>query len=66
MLVYEPAAVRAGHTDSVESAAFSPVLPLCATAGIDGQLLLWDNATFSQRAACSHPEVGAWTDGSLA
>lgn len=49
----------AGHTDSVESAAFSPVLPLSATASIDGQVLMWDNATLSQRVSCSHPEVEA-------
>ena len=47
----------AGHTESVEAAAFSPIQPLSATASIDGQLLLWDNATLSQRASCSHPEV---------
>lgn len=47
-----------GHTESVEAAAFSPVQPLSATASIDGQLLLWDNATLSQRVSCSHPEVG--------
>ena len=48
----------AGHTESVEAAAFSPIQPLSATASIDGQLLLWDNATLSQRVSCSHPEVG--------
>ncbi len=47
----------AGHTDSVEAVALSSVLPVAATASIDGKLLIWDNATLSVRGTCEHPEV---------
>ncbi len=33
------------------------VLPLCATAGVDGKLIIWDTPTMSVRATCEHPEV---------
>ena len=33
------------------------MLPLSATAGVDGQLLVWDTASLSVRATCQHPEV---------
>ena len=47
----------AGHTDSVEAVALSSVLPVAATASIDGKVLIWDNATLSVRGTCEHPEV---------
>lgn len=46
-----------GHTDSVEAVALSCVLPVAATASIDGKLLIWDNATLSVRGTCEHPEA---------
>lgn len=46
-----------GHTDSVEAVALSSVLPVAATASIDGKLLIWDNATLSVRGTCEHPEA---------
>ena len=52
-------AVHAGHTDSVEAVALSAVLPVSATASIDGKLLIWDNASLSVRGTCEHPEVRA-------
>ena len=33
------------------------MLPLSATAGVDGRLIIWDTATLSVRATCEHPEV---------
>ena len=33
------------------------MLPLSATAGVDGKLLIWDTASLSVRATCQHPEV---------
>ena len=33
------------------------MLPLSATAGVDGRLLIWDTASLSVRATCQHPEV---------
>ena len=54
MIVFERSA---GHTDSVEAVALSSVLPVAATASIDGKLLIWDNATLSVRGTCEHPEV---------
>jgi len=47
----------AGHTDSIEAVALSSVLPVAATASIDGKVLIWDNATLSVRGTCEHPEV---------
>ena len=49
--------LHAGHTDSVEAVALSSVLPVAATASIDGKVLIWDNATLSVRGTCEHPEV---------
>ena len=46
-----------GHTDSVEAVRIARMLPLCASAGVDGKLLIWDTASLSVRAACQHPEV---------
>lgn len=47
----------AGHEDSVEAVAFVQSLPLTMSAGIDGKLIIWDNATFDTRGTCDHPEV---------
>ena len=33
------------------------MLPLSATASVDGKLIIWDTATLSVRATCEHPEV---------
>ena len=49
--------MHAGHEDSVEAVALSAVLPVAATASIDGKVLIWDNATLSVRGTCEHPEV---------
>jgi ribosome assembly protein SQT1 len=48
---------RVGHEDSVEAAGFSKQLPLGATAGIDGKLIIWDCGTFTQRGVCQHDQV---------
>ena len=48
-----------GHTDSVEAAKMSHMLALSATVGVDGKLIVWDNATLSVRATCQHPEVSS-------
>ncbi|KAF8069403.1 SPAC25H1.08c [Scenedesmus sp. PABB004] len=45
-----------GHEDSVEAAGFSSHLPMAATAGIDGKLLVWDTGTFTERGCCQHPQ----------
>eukprot|EP00879_Flechtneria_rotunda_P025198 GHRR01026766.1.p3 GENE.GHRR01026766.1~~GHRR01026766.1.p3 ORF type:complete len:222 (+),score=50.23 GHRR01026766.1:450-1115(+) len=45
-----------GHEDSVEGAGFSRHLPLAATAGIDGKLIIWDTGTFSERGVCQHEQ----------
>lgn len=50
-------ACAAGHTDSVEAVALSSVLPVAATASIDGKMLIWDNASLTVRGTCEHPEV---------
>jgi ribosome assembly protein SQT1 len=47
-----------GHEESVETLGFSKHLPLAASAGVDGRLLVWDLNTLSQRSApCVHPEA---------
>ncbi len=33
------------------------MLPLSATAGVDGKLIIWDTASLSARATCQHPEA---------
>ncbi len=47
----------AGHENSVEAIGFSHHLPLAASAGVDGNLLIWDLATLSQRGQGVHPDV---------
>lgn len=41
----------------MESVGFSHHLPLAATAGVDGKLLVWDLGSLSQRGAGAHPDV---------
>lgn len=41
----------------IETVAFSRLLPLALTGGLDGRLVMWDVATASTRAVCQHPEV---------
>uniref|UniRef100_A0A7R9VPV1 Anaphase-promoting complex subunit 4 WD40 domain-containing protein n=1 Tax=Chlamydomonas euryale TaxID=1486919 RepID=A0A7R9VPV1_9CHLO len=45
-----------GHDEasSVEAVGFSRLLPLAASAGIDGKLLVWDLSTLSQRGCGDH------------
>eukprot|EP00775_Hariotina_reticulata_P011642 gene11642-11787_t len=45
-----------GHEDSVEAVGFSQHLPLAASAGIDGQLIIWDCGNFTQRGVCQHDQ----------
>ena len=47
----------AGHSDSVEAVAFARTLALTISAGMDGKLCIWDNASFDVRGTCEHPEV---------
>ncbi|KAG1659219.1 hypothetical protein FOA52_008988 [Chlamydomonas sp. UWO 241] len=42
---------------SVESVGFCKQLPLAASAGIDGNVRVWDMASLSQRGVCKHPDV---------
>lgn len=44
---------------SIEVVAFLPTLPLAATSGMDGKLVLWDVASWTARAVCEHPDVRA-------
>ena len=46
-----------GHEEntSVEAVAFIPGLPLAATAGLDGKLIIFDLTTATARAVCEHP-----------
>lgn len=53
-----------GHTDSVESVGFSPHLPLSASAGMDGKLVIWDATGFSERGVCQHDQV-VWVHAAL-
>ena len=49
----------AAHTDSVEAVAFGPPsLPLLATAGMDGKLILWDSGSLAPRVVCEHGQDG--------
>lgn len=41
----------------MEAVGFSGQLPLAASAGVDGKLLVWDCGTMTQRSSCEHPEV---------
>ena len=49
----------AAHTDSVEAVAFGPPsLPLLASAGMDGKLILWDAGSLAPRVVCEHGPDG--------
>jgi len=49
----------AAHTDSVEAVAFGPPsLPLLATGGMDGKLILWDSGSLAPRCVCEHGPDG--------
>ncbi len=41
----------------MEAVAFAKSLPLTMSAGIDGKLIIWDNATFDTRGTCVHAEA---------
>jgi WD40 repeat protein len=47
-----------GHEGSVEAVAFAHSLSLTLSAGMDGKLYIWENASLEARGACEHPEVG--------
>jgi WD40 repeat protein len=47
-----------GHEGSVEAVAFAHSLALTLTAGMDGKLCIWENASLEMRGTCEHPEVG--------
>ncbi len=49
--------LASGHTDSIEAAHMSAVMPYSATGSVDGNLIIWDTATLSVRSTCQHPEV---------
>lgn len=42
---------------SIEACGFSRHLPLAATAGSDGNLLVWDMSALAMRSRCQHPVV---------
>lgn len=48
----------ADHGSSVEAVLFAHSLALTISAGMDGKLLIWENATLEARSTCEHPEVG--------
>jgi WD40 repeat protein len=46
-----------GHEESVEAVGFSRHLPLAASAGMDGKLIIWDANGWTQRGVCDHHMV---------
>ena len=48
-----------GHADgtSIEGIAFVQDMPVAATAGMDGKLIVWDMASCAKRLECQHTEV---------
>eukprot|EP00884_Botryococcus_braunii_P004134 jgi/Botrbrau1/13721/Bobra.0356s0002.1 len=50
-------ASMSGHTDSVEAIRVCKHIPVIASAGIDGKLILWDAARHVVRGTCEHPEA---------
>ena len=42
----------------MEAVGFSRHLPVAASAGMDGKLIVWDANGWSQRGVCEHPTVG--------
>lgn len=49
--------VLAGHSESVESVSFCDVLPVVATASMDGFVRVWEMNSLLVRASCRH-DVG--------
>ncbi|CAB4412909.1 unnamed protein product [Rhizophagus irregularis] len=45
------------HTESVETAGFSNILPLAATGSLDGKLNIWDVTTMRLRQTCNHDDA---------
>ena len=57
-LLLPPSFPCPGHEDSVETVGFSSNLPLAASAGVDGKLLVWDlNALCQRGSPCTHPDA---------
>jgi WD40 repeat protein len=46
----------AGHTKSVETVGLSSMLPLAATGGMDGKLIIWDLQSLTLRSTCEHED----------
>ncbi|KAH9542366.1 hypothetical protein CY35_13G001800 [Sphagnum magellanicum] len=44
------------HTKSVETTGFADGLPMVATGGMEGKLIIWDLQTLSARATCEHED----------
>ena len=51
----EPQAVLNGHTDVVKSIAFSPNGEMLASAGLDGEVILWDVASAAKISSFKAP-----------
>lgn len=45
-----------GHSKSIECVALARSLPLAATGGMDGKLIIWDLQTLTPRITCEHEE----------
>jgi len=45
-----------GHTESVETVAFAPTLPLVVTGSLDNKVIIWDANTTQQRQICQHDD----------
>lgn len=50
------AGTLAGHDKSVECVGLSSRLPITATGGMDGNLIIWDLQTLSSRNICRHED----------
>jgi len=45
------------HTDSVEGVGFCRTHHWCATASVDGKMIVWDLNTMASRVTCSHDDA---------